>query len=242
MPTLASLQSTYGLLPQPTNLSLIKGINGTISATSGVCPSTSPHFQLVRFQMVRNELNWTDKSVITEDSTTYTVALTPPDEQNYKVRCAFVDIWGRVGAWSIERTVTGGGITSADLPAMQLELEVLSDPAPSSGSLTDLIDGTSSRVVFDSAASVTFKYPYENVFDLLRIRVPVATTMYVQVKDSADNWHYVIGTAKNPVTVLENTGTGDANVFKFHTDGNMAGTETRKQTTEVKITFLRRHN
>ena len=29
MPTLASLQSTYGLLPQPTNLSLIKGLNGT---------------------------------------------------------------------------------------------------------------------------------------------------------------------------------------------------------------------
>lgn len=235
-PTTEELMATYPPIAAPSSVQILKGISNTVTAS--VKNPSAPHYKQTKFQMVRIDLPFTDASVLEATDKPTSNTFTFPDESNYKIRACYIDIWNRLGGYSPEGTISGGKISDSDVQASFLEVQVSSDISPISGSLDNLIDGVETSVVFDQPAVVTYKYPYTNIFNVIRIRVNSDTNAYVQVKNTDTNeWENVVGSATVPAIVKANTLDNDANVFYFTENGDLNGAKKKKCVREVRIAF-----
>ena len=119
------------------------------------------------------------------------------DGTNY-VRVRFVDILGQTSDWVTANT-NANLITDTDMQGEIFQIQASSSPSKSD--LSSLWDkDTTTGLTYSSVPTITFKFPQEWLFDLVRFYVDSSGISYtVEAKDRSGTWNTVIAT-KNTVS------------------------------------------
>ncbi|KXS41190.1 MAG: putative phage tail protein [Candidatus Frackibacter sp. T328-2] len=144
------------------------------------------------------------------------------DTTNY-VRARFIDKLGQQGPWG-SGSITPNLIDAKDIN-QSFNINPISDVTPSSGSLEQLWDmDTGLGPAFGSAPTITFEYPMQWFFDMVRFYPSVACNYYVQAWDKdTEAWIDVIGSSASPVACNAN----QWNIKRFDNDKMVATSKMR---------------
>lgn len=122
----------------------------------------------------------------------------------YYARASYIDVSGR--RWAFGDVVSGVPKRIQDaLPADMFGIQVSSVPEPNNGTLRDLLDkDPSTGCTFESAPTITYRYPDELASDIAELHLAGAATGYIQMRDpDSQAWVDVYGNEANPESFHE---------------------------------------